>query len=67
MSGARQIIAVIIPFRKSNKNSLERQAGANGPSRKKKPPYVTFMMMLQTNQEELIITKAASFKHSCFS
>jgi len=36
MSGARQVIAVLIPFRKSNKNSLERPAGANGSSRKKK-------------------------------
>jgi hypothetical protein len=40
MIGARQIIAVIIPFRKSNKNSLERPASANGLSRKKSP-YIT--------------------------
>jgi len=33
--GARQIIAVIITFRKSNKNSMKCQAGAYQSSRKR--------------------------------
>ena len=35
MTGARQTIAVIITFRKCNKNSLERRAGAYRPGRKR--------------------------------
>ena len=40
MTGARQTIAVIINFKKSNKNSLERRAGAYRSSRKK-TTYIT--------------------------
>jgi hypothetical protein len=35
MTGARQTVAVTITFRKSNKNSLERRAGAYRSSSKK--------------------------------
>jgi hypothetical protein len=36
MTGARQMITGIITFRKSNKNSLKRRAGADRSSRKKR-------------------------------
>jgi hypothetical protein len=39
MTGARQTIAVIITFRKSNKNPLERRTGAYWSSRKKRGIY----------------------------
>jgi hypothetical protein len=39
MAGARQIITVIITFRKSNKNSLQHQAGTYLSSKKKYPIF----------------------------
>ena len=38
MTGVRQRIALIITFRKSNKNSLERRPGAYRSSRREKHP-----------------------------
>jgi hypothetical protein len=43
MMGARQTTAVIITFIKSNKNSVERRAGAYR-SRKKKHIYICIYM-----------------------
>ena len=40
MTGARQTIAVIITFRKCNKNSLPRHAGAYRSSRKRHIPIL---------------------------
>jgi hypothetical protein len=38
----RQMIALMINFRKPNKNSLERRIGAYRSNRKNKTPYTTY-------------------------
>jgi hypothetical protein len=44
MMGARQMIAVTITFRKSNKNSLEQRAGAYRSSGKRNTLYLQNMV-----------------------
>jgi hypothetical protein len=55
MTGDRQIILVVIAFRKSNKNSLKLRAGADRSSRKKK------RHILVNSEVNVVIFNAAYF------
>jgi hypothetical protein len=61
MTEARQTIAVIITFRKPNKNSLERQAGGYRSSRFKMPYSLCQRSLIFSEENHALICRHLRF------